>query len=192
MKTFAIVLWIIGLLVAVFSTLLIIEVKNNTHLRSDITDRKREIDEVERFKGDIERLKKEIIQQKIEGSLIEKRIPQNEGKPLSLIKKLTLSGSQSGIEKLEFSYEDVQENKQEQFSSQVGFKPQSSSNIKVLPIKMEFECEFKQLYSFLKNILQMERLVSVEGIEVRRSEDILPRQAVSIEVNAYTFVNQSQ
>lgn len=190
MKTFVIILWVIGLLVTAFSSLLVIEFRNNVRFRIDIADKKRELDDVDRAKIDIEKFKKEIIQLRVEDSLVEKRIPKNEDNPLTLIKKLTLMGSQSGIEKIEFIYEDSTANKQGQVSSFVS-KSDVSSRIKPFSIKMEFECEFKQLYSFLKDIFRMERLVLIEGIEIKRLENILPRQTVSIEVNAYTFTGQN-
>lgn len=66
----------------------------------------------------------------------------------------------------------------------------STTNLEVKPlaIKMTFECEFSHLVSFLREILNLERLVSVEEIKIERSEKILPYQKVTLKLVTYTFL----
>lgn len=83
---------------------------------------------------------------------------------------------------------DTTSSQQVDQTSQPALSSESSLQVKPLSIKMTFECEFPRLISFLKEISELERLVSIEQIKIERSEKILPRQKVTLKLVAYTFL----
>ena len=53
---------------------------------------------------------------------------------------------------------------------------------------MNAEGEFYQLVNFLKKIGSLERIVTVNAVQVVRDEKILPCQKISLKIKVYTYL----
>jgi len=206
MRGFRVIFFIIIGFFLIIGSLLIFNFRVNVNLKRELKEKTEKVKKTEEAEKELERLEKEIITLQEEATHIEERIPQNEEVPLELMKKLTVLGELAGFRNLKIEYltEKTLSAETAAFSyagntSSVDYsstqtqnvsssRTQSNTiNVKERYIKMNFECEFPEMVSFLKEILELERLLTIESVEVKRDKRILPRQKVIINLTAYTF-----
>jgi len=206
MRGIRVIFFIIAGFFVIIGILLIFSFRVNMILRKELKAKIEKVKKTEEAEKELAKLEKEIIALQEESLHIEKRIPQNEEVPLKLIKKLSAIGEIRGFRNLKIEYLEEKPLSAEttafsyggdtsttNYSSGQGQTVSSSGvqsntlSVKKRYIKMKFECEFPAVVSFLKEALQLERLVTIENIEMKRDPKILPRQRVIINLTAYTF-----
>jgi Tfp pilus assembly protein PilO len=125
----------------------------------------------------LERQSQELKQKEI---AVFRKVPVGDTTPLALIKKLTQIAGQRGLRNLSF---DVPQPKDIQaLAAQQDPYP--------MAFTMKFEGTFASSMDFLKALTALERLVNIEKIEIKRDENVLPYQQVSLRLVAYSFVKQ--
>lgn len=63
----------------------------------------------------------------------------------------------------------------------------SKAGPKPLYFQMEFEGTFLQFLDFLKRVSNLERVVTIDTLEIKRSKELLPYQKATLQLVTYTF-----
>jgi|GEM_PF-2972406 Tfp pilus assembly protein PilO len=191
MKSFKQILIIAGLFFLVFGVLFFMEFRKNSNLKAELETKTARIVEAKEAKSKTEKLQSEISELHNIMVRIEEKIPQDEGIPLDLMRKISLLADNLGFKKIEYQYLAKSGGiTQVKVSAGNDLVPSAGSEAKPLRIAMSFECQFTKLAVFLRNISKLERLVLLEKLTVARVPEINPRQRVSLELTTYTFVNK--
>jgi hypothetical protein len=136
---------------------------------------------LERIKARIEELRqREITQNKI--------VPVNEKQPLGVIKSLVLATTETGMQGCTFK---VIEKTEEATSQGEAAQPSPlPPDIKEFFVELSGYGTFPQILSLLGKVKNLERLVLVKKLTIKRDEKKLPVQKVVLELAAYSFVAQ--
>lgn len=113
-------------------------------------------------------------------------IPYNEKEPFTFVKGLTRLAGQSNIKNIKFTA-----NAPEKIGSRGGLAAAGagqSEGVYLISIQMNAEGEFYQLVNFLKNLAALDRIVTVDAVQVARDEKILPCQKISLKIKVYTYL----
>jgi len=168
---------LLALLLAFFLWLL----KDNFALRETWKQKKQELEEAQAASRRLEALERQSQELKQKENTLYNRIPLGEKQPFGLIKKLINLGGQIGLREMNISLKEKEESQIGQASAGAPAGP------KAVHLQMNVVGTFRQLLDFLKKIYQLERVVNVSLIEVKRSEKLLPYQKISLELIVYTF-----
>ncbi len=213
MKNFKIAGSIIGLLFVLFFSLFIFELNKYFRFKKEKIEKTEKVQAARAAEKEWEKLQTKIIEMDLKASQIKKRIPYDEKKPLELIKQISLLGARFKIKNLEFIYKGGKKGQASSSSSTTsdlssannansGFSSPGTENIsspafsgaaaeiKMHVIEVNFESEFMPLTSFLKEILTLDRLISIEKIKIQRQEPIRSHQKVNMDIITYTFSSQ--
>lgn len=125
-----------------------------------------------------------------------RRLPVGEKKPLDLIKTLMRLGSRIGLRNIVFNVKESDPGSQAERSSSDIFpeggrqqvSAQPKAGVTPLYFTMSFNGSFTQLLDFMKETASMERIVDIEEVKIKRDENILPYQKISLELITYTFL----
>lgn len=183
MKGFKIIIAFLMVVTLAMGVFFVLEIVKNRALKSQANEMTQKLKMVKNSQKEYNKLKNEIDQLEQGIASVNKRIPQNERIPFRLIKGLTLLANQEGLRNFDFSYNNEYVTNPAKFSD-------SGQDLAVVPIFVVMNCEgsFKRLISFLRRVVELDRVVSVTNIEVDRDEKILPRQRIKIELITYTFL----
>ena len=187
------------LIVAVFSIgLFIYQVRETSIIKRKLSDRKSILQEIRGAKRKSQEIRKKIAENKLKEAEILKRIPKDKESIFVLMKELTAVGNSVGIRNISFVPERLpQENNQ--FSKRDimrrGRSAPKGSYAKVISsgliiphnFQMAFAASYMEVYDFIKKIISMERVVSLESIEIERNKEYFPRQKVNLKLTTYTF-----
>ena len=112
-----------------------------------------------------------------------KRVAVNDLQPLELIKTITGLASQTGLRKINFDL------KSGGLAGSDAKKPPVPKQFgpSAVVFQMKTEASFTQLLEFLKGLNELERIVTVEKIEISRQTEILPYQSLVMELATYSF-----
>jgi Tfp pilus assembly protein PilO len=169
----------IGFLLIFSLVFLIFGFRKNASLKEELGVKTKELEKFKEAKKKLEQLQKESEQQRLDLKEINEMVPENEREPLQLMKKLTSLAAQRKIRNIGFRYQEGPRRKRSSGAPlQLG----------QLFILMDFECEFSSLISFLSDILELKRIVSIDSIIIERVEEILPRQEIRLRLITYTFL----
>jgi Tfp pilus assembly protein PilO len=196
-------------LLAFCVALFLFQLKQNMNIREEFSSKNSEFKESKAASKRLEVLEKQANELKYKEDVLAKRIPLNEKHPFELMKVLIKAGGESGLREITFKMKDVSSGQDSvpgtsgtppqpggrfaipQFQQNPGGgKPLSEFDPNPMDISLIFEGTFPQTVAFIKKITSMERLVTVQDIEIERKENILPYQKVSLSLKAYTFVKQ--
>ncbi len=213
---FRFIILFLGILVIIFGFLFGLEFKNYIFLKKRLLYTQQRLKEVTRAQQEWESLRKKLHEYRFRQKIIERKIPENEEIPLRLMKQIVSLTSKFKIRNIEFVYKKNKEppelNSKNNLRSEYGeidygesefngnFKASQGSQYiemfeeksiptKSLMIEISFECNFFELLSFLKELLKLERIVSIEGIKIMRSSEIIPFQKITLNLVTYTFSN---
>lgn len=208
MKTFKLFISIIGLAFLVIMPLFVFEMRKGMFLRNELIEKRATVKDAVQAATKLEKLQKDMDDLQRENERIDERIPQNEKEPLTLIKQLTLLSNSQRVKNLKVAYSETKKISSSTSTPQVVYQdgqdssslPQAtqpttsvqdvSFKIKKQYIQMDFECQFPQLLGLLREIYKLPRLVSVDSVQIKRDEKILPRQKVTVNLISYTFISQ--
>jgi Tfp pilus assembly protein PilO len=157
--------------------------KTNVALRSEFDKKEKELEKAQKANRRLESLSKKSQQLGNELNLLDKRIPKGQQQPLDLIKAITETATRIGLRKPVFNIKAASSLED---PSPITLGQDANS----LFFEMVFEGTFSQTLDFLKAISELERLVSVEKMQIERGEHILPRQKVTLNLVAYTAVKK--
>jgi len=217
---FNFIISILVIFIILFSFLSILQFKENLSLKKQLNYTQQKLDEAKKIKKEWENFQKELAEYNNKQKLIEKKVPKNEKVPLKLMKKIALLGLKHKLKDMEFKYEEEDkvsfegtsqgvessfEDKKNFSLSQTGsqnvfgseFSQQTTTSQKEISIKslsFQIYCkgDFFNLISFLKDILKLERITLIKSIKIKRKEEILPYQSITMDLVTYTFTDLNQ
>lgn len=182
-KTLFITSWVgISFLVILVIFVFLWQFRVNLLLRQNLSARKKEVKAMQKANRRFVELKKQSEELKHKRELLDKRLPVGEKQPMDLIKGITLMVRGKGLEKINFEIKS---------QSALGEENISTLNLEKdlapLYFEMKFETTFPQLLEFLKDLMNLERVVSVEKLIIIREKEILPNQKVTLSLVTYTL-----
>ncbi|OQX88294.1 MAG: hypothetical protein B6D55_00665 [Candidatus Omnitrophica bacterium 4484_70.2] len=184
MKRFKLVFFLTILFLIVFSFLFFSEYNKNLSLRRELKEKSKELKEAEEMRKKLKELEKSKKEQLLRLKELERELPEESGE-VSLMKEITSLAIHFGVRNIEFVPLVAKDNVEGQRNLTIPFY---TNNVRPHMFRINMEIEFPYLVSFLKNIMNMERVISVENIEIKREENIIPRQKVSLDIISYTFI----
>lgn len=198
-----------ALLAVVFGALLAHATMSASRLKGRLADARRALEAARQAKATVEAFESERETLARQEQEFWRRIPANEKEPLSLLKQLTLWAGETRLSGLSFSIRPKQpveasgapagpqEPSASGAFSQGAYEPggmtaatadeDQPDQLSRFPIQMEFQSEFRNLLLFLSGLRALDRLTTVESLTITRSKDAIPRQAVALALNAYTY-----
>lgn len=184
-------------------------------LKEDLASKKKEFRRAEAASKHLKDLERQISDIKQKEEMLFRRVPINEKEPLGLIRSLIRLGGQAGLKGITVSLKDkalpaqgvASQSRRGAAQGAEGAPADEASAESITPaeapaedaspapqagpapiyLQMEFEGSFPQLLSFLDKLMNLERIVKVEGMRVQRKKDIIPYQKVSMDLVTYTF-----
>ncbi|OPX30507.1 MAG: hypothetical protein B1H08_01580 [Candidatus Omnitrophica bacterium 4484_171] len=184
---------------AVFSIgLFIYQVKETSIIKRRLSDRKSILQEMRSAERKSKKIKRKVIESKQKEKEILRKIPKNKKSIFVLMKELTAIGNSMGIKSISFviGKSPREDNKalkknimRKRRNPHMFNNPESTKSglITAYHFKMSFAASYMELYDFIKKIISMERVVSLESIEIERNKEYFPRQKVSLKLITYTF-----
>jgi hypothetical protein len=172
----------VGTLLVIF--FFILQLQDNQKLNKELKEKKEEFSEAQnasRKMAELEKKSQELKQKEVK---MKKRVTVADSQPLGLIKAIAGSAGKMGLRKVSFEM-----NQSSSLTSKDGkappVPPQSGPN--PVYFKMKFDSTFNQALKFIKELGEMERIVSVDKIEINRGTDNLPYQSVTLALVTYYF-----
>jgi len=184
MRRFKLVFFLTILFVIVFSFLFLSEYNRNLSLRREFKGKLKKLEEVEELRRRLEGLEKSKEEQLLRLKELSEKLPEESGE-VSLMREITSLAIHFGVRNIEFVPGIGKNNVAEKNNLAIS---SYANNIRPHIFRMNMEIEFPYLVSLLKNMMAMKRVVSVENIEIKREENIIPRQKVSLDIISYTFI----
>lgn len=183
----------------------------NLPLREELNKKNEELKDAANASLHLEKLEKQSQNLQDKEKELYKMVPSGEKQPLDLIKTLTRIAREAGLREITFEIRDTS-SKSQSGSAMAPWKRASDDDLsddapaavatavvssgmspnepKPTYLEMNFEGTFVLLLNFLEKINNLERLVTIEEINIERSEKILPYQKISMQLIAYSFPNQ--
>ena len=190
MKSFKIIISVIAFCFLVAAAFLTKAIIDNKSLQVEKAEKEEKIMEAKRAQRRLGEFQQEIERVKEETARLEARIFKDKKMPTRLITELSRLGNQMGLRKIEFVYKTDKDEEPSPIEA-IAVQAIGSQSSVVEPLLIEMNCEgqFVPLLSFLKNLLDLEILVSVEGLQIKRQKSILPRQKISVQLVTYAFID---
>jgi len=167
-------------------------------LRKELSDKKITLSEVRGAERKGKEIKKKIAENRQKEEEILKKIPKNKKSMFILMKELTAIGNSMGIKDISFVMEGVGQKENKPSTRSIMRKrrnphmfdnPEGTGSGSIIPrhFTMSFAASYMEVYVFVKKILSIERVISLESIEIERNKDYFPRQKTSLKLITYTF-----
>jgi len=175
-----------GVGISLFVILLVVvflwQFRVNLLLRRNLSEKKTEVEEAQYDSRRFKELKKQSDELKLKEELLDKRLPVGEKQPMGLIKKITLLAKARGLEKINFELKS-------ESALEEKTKPAVNLEKNLIPLyfEMKFETTFPRLLEFLKELTNLERIITVEKLDIKREKEILPNQKITLDLVAYVF-----
>lgn len=200
----------------ILTSFLVWQMKVSVSTKEELAAKKKEFRHAEAASKHLRDLEKQISDIKQKEEMLFKKVPVSEKEPLGLIRTLISLGGQAGLKGVTVSLKEKSAKQQAaprqrrgaaDQGSQGGSEEAPAEQAVAIPVQetgeegsaaaaqgpspvylqMEFEASFPRVLSFLHKLMDLERIVKVEGISVKRDKDILPYQKVSLDLVTYTF-----
>lgn len=114
------------------------------------------------------------------------KIPPFELVPSGLMRQLFETGTELGLKDIRFDHELNTVLEENQMKRKLEFmQTYSSAKIELEYFIIRFRAGFQDLYSFLRRLYALDRIVTIERITVERQQNILPVQEVSMVLITY-------
>jgi hypothetical protein len=172
-----------GLLALLAVFIFILQLRSNSALNKDLSSKKAELKDIQSASRKMEDLERKSQDLKQKENRMLRRVVVGDTQPLGLIKAITGSASKMGLRKISFDLKTASSGsgKDKKAAPAAGAGPQPVHFV------MKFNATFPQALKFIKELYGLERIVSVEGIEMSRNKEILPYQSVTLNLAAYYF-----
>jgi len=184
-KLLPILNWVgMGLAILLVAFVFVTQFQAKQKLNKELTVKKAELLEAEsasRRMAELEKKSQGLRQKEIK---MKRRVVVGDTQPLELIKAITGLASKTGLRKIKFELKT---------SSQIAVKdpsaPPAPPGSGPVPsyFQMDFDSTFPQALKFFKDLNELERIVTVEKIDISRKTDILPYQSVTLSLATYSF-----
>jgi hypothetical protein len=156
-----------------------------------------------RLNAQLEKAKKEakqaqkdmrrVLELKKDPTKLEDRAAENSQKisslemvPMGLMRQLFDAGTELGLKDIRFDHELNTKLDDDQLKRKIEFmQTYSSAKIELEYFIMHFKAGFQELYSFLRRVYSLDRIVTLERITVERKKNILPEHEVSMVLITY-------
>jgi hypothetical protein len=184
-KWLPLLIWVgMGLIALLAVFVFIVQFQSHKTLRTELDGKKAELKEAQAASRKMEELERKSQELKLKENKIKKRVVVGDIQPLGLIKTITGSANKLGLRKISF-----------ELKSGSALASKDNKTAPVVPVtgpvpvyfQMKFNSTFSQALKFLKELNDLERIVSVEKIEIARDDKILPYQLVTLDMVAYYF-----
>lgn len=153
------------------------QLRQNSALKQDLSGKKAELQEAQSNSKKMEELEKKGLELRQQEGKINKMVAEDESQPLELIKAISVTAGRIGLRNVKFQL--IRPSGDRAAASPPGLVP--------VRFQMKFEAGFGQVLRLLKELAALERITSVEKIEIRREDKILPYQSVALDLAAYSF-----
>jgi hypothetical protein len=179
---------LMGLGIGVFALLVvfvfILQLRAHQEFKKELSGKKEELKEAQTASRKMEELEKKSQELKQLESKMKKRVAVGDTQPLGLIKIITGSASKMGLRKISFELKTASAS-----ASKDNKSAPAAQGAGPVPVyfQMKFNATFPQALKFLKELNDLERIVTAEKIEISRSIDILPYQSVILDLVTYYF-----
>jgi Tfp pilus assembly protein PilO len=154
--------------------------KSNKQVRKIFKEKKLELQEAQKASRRLEQMEKQSQELKLKGESLAKRIPLGEKTPLNLIKVITRLAMDIGLKNLKFDLKSAS-------SADARTNINLPADLSALYFGMEAEATYPQLVDFLTGLMNLERVVTVEKVEIKRDETKYPYQVIALSLAAYSF-----
>jgi hypothetical protein len=182
-KMLPIIVWL-GMSILAFLSVLafILQLRAGANLNNELAAKKEELQDAQVASRKMEELERKGQELRQKENKMLKRVAVNDTQPLELIKTITSVASKVGLHKIGF------ELKNESAAAPSPKKKKAAASApEPVYFQMKFQASFPQTLSFLGELSGLERVVTVERIEIGRQVDILPYQAVVLDLATYSF-----
>jgi Tfp pilus assembly protein PilO len=184
-KWLPLLMWLgMGLVALLVVFIFISQLRSHQTLRSELGSKKEELKEAQSASKKMEALEKKSQELKLKENKIKKRVLVKDIQPLGLIKTITGLSNKEGLRKISFEMKSVSANVSK--DSKAAPAAVVTGPIPVY-FQMKFNSTFSQALKFLKDLNDLERIVTIEKIEIDRETSILPYQSVTLDLVTYYF-----
>lgn len=159
--------------VGIFLTYCICQIRVNAVLEKEITKKKQALLMVQDQQGRLSELEKQSKDLEAQEVLILRRVPANEKQPLAFIKTLMRKAAQTGLKDITIDVSD------ESLPLDDGFVPTR--------LEINFRGDYPAFLSFFEELMNTERLFTVEMLKIERDENSLPAQKIYLQLLIYTL-----
>lgn len=188
------------------------QLKMNVALRQELSMKKQDFKDAKAASKHLKALEAQAVDLKLKSAALHKRVPLAEEEPFSLIKTIMRLGGEVGLQDISLGLKKKTsgvegaaasgagglpgEAQGEDGGAQQNYPPdQSATQVnpsapgEIREVYLDVNCEgnIQQLLIFLEKLMNLERLVKVDGIKIEREKEILPYQKISLEIVTYTF-----
>ena len=184
-KLLPILIWLgIGLVLLLVVFVFVVQFQARQKLNQELTVKKTELLEAESASlkmAELEKKSQGLRQKEIK---MKRRVVVGDTQPLELIKTITGLASKTGLRKIKFGLKtssQISANDPSAPSAPPGTGPTPSY------FQMNFDSTFPQVLKFIKGLNELDRIVTVEKIDISRKIDILPYQSVVLSLATYSF-----
>ena len=184
-------------LLAVF--VFVLQLQSRSGLNRELNAKKEKLRDAQTDSREMENLESKSQELKQKENKMRKLVVVGDTQPLVLIKTITGSANKIGLRKISFELKagSVNASKDENPLLKAGSVNDSKDNNPLsssagsgpAPVffQMKFDASFTQLLKFLQELNSLERIVTVEKIEIKRKTEILPSQSVVLDLITYSF-----
>ena len=187
------------LVIAVFSIgLFIYQAREVSIIRKELSNSKGTLRKIRNAKRKSKKIKRKILDSKQKEKEILERIPRDRNSIFALMKKLTAIGSSIGIKNIGFTMIETSQKENKTSAKRIMRRKRNphmfnntatagSGLLKAYQFTMSFSASYMEMYNFIERVISMERVVSLESMEIKRNENYFPRQEVNLKLITYTL-----
>lgn len=170
------------------------QLKTRNNLTQDYKNKSAELKDTRTTNKRLQKLETQVQALAEKEKKILTQAPIDEIHPFGLIKTITGLANEIGLKDTAFTIKekDLPETSLNEQAGMTEFQGEyaslaSRAGINPITIEMRFNGTYSGLIIFLKRLPHLERVVSVTQIHIERKKDIIPYQAISLQLTAYSF-----
>ncbi len=185
-KSLDLIVWLaMGLILIGLVFVFIWQQQLNSGIRKELEAKKEELSNAQSASRKMEELEKKGQELKQKENKMKKRVAVGDIQPLELIRTITGLASKIGLRKIKFELKSSSAN----VSKDKKALPTPAPGAGPAPVyfQMKFNSTFPQALKLLEDLNGLERIVTVEKIEINREIGILPYQSVTLDLVTYSF-----
>ena len=172
-KTVVLASLVVILGVGILLTYCIGQIRVNAGLEEEITKKKQALLMLQGQQNRLSELEKQSKDLDTQEALILRRVPANEKQPLAFIKTLMRQAARTGLKDITIDVSD------ESLPLDDGFVPTR--------LEINFQGDYSAFISFFEELMNTERLFTVEMLKIERDENYLPAQKIYLQLLIYTL-----
>ncbi len=188
------------LLIAVtifFGALFIYQMRATNMSKKELACKEKKLRDVKLESRKSKEIKERITDSEREEKKILRKIPRDKESIFILIKELTFMGRKMGIKDISFTIEGSSKKKDEsnvksfvrgrRAHRSARLQPAAPKLVDSHHFTMSCTAGYTKIYAFIKKVMAMKRIVSLESIEISRDKTLLPYQKAVLKLVTYTF-----